>query len=227
MTIRVICKNCNSKIDAKDELLNQVRRCPKCKNPLRIVPEPVPQEAESVKTVPVPPTAPTTPAEVRVPTDSDNGLAIPRIDTKNVYAVFSYDKLIAFWKKGEGWMLNVGTGFSSVKKNQSQIPDQGTFVLVEGNVHLTDQGPRLVGIRFHSLEGMNVLHTLIQNESDILRKKGIPTSLNGTQKRLFLQYIRQHYFIDFTENATDIIEFLTNYETESRSIGNWEPDNSP
>ena len=38
MAIRIRCKNCGSKIDAKDELLGQTRQCPKCKSSLLIVP---------------------------------------------------------------------------------------------------------------------------------------------------------------------------------------------
>jgi len=59
VAIRVICKNCHSKIDAKDELLGQTRTCPKCKKPLKIEPEssendaPLVPEPEKTKATPV------------------------------------------------------------------------------------------------------------------------------------------------------------------------------
>ena len=39
MAVRVTCKNCGSKIVAKDELLGQTRRCPKCQSEVLVVPE--------------------------------------------------------------------------------------------------------------------------------------------------------------------------------------------
>ena len=201
MTIRIVCKHCGSKIDAKDELRGQTRRCPKCKNPILVEPEPssVPQAVDPV---------------------SDAPLKIKRLRPDNFYVILGSDREIAYWKSSEGWLVNVGNGFEAVKRAPDRLPDIGTFVLAEGYVAQTDAGRRLKGIRFSKISGRGALKALAYGEpSDILNKATEPIAPSGAHKRFLLQHIRKNYFYEFTDDAPEIIEFLTGVDSHSHEVG--------
>lgn len=222
MAIRVICGSCGSKIDAKDELRGQTRRCPKCRQPILIEPA-----AQSQPTKPQPvKAAPVAPAPAPVASDAASpaaeGLKMRRLRPDDLYFVVGTDKLVAYWKSGEGWMLNVGNGFSQVKRSPGLIPDLGEFVLAEGRVAQTDNGRRLKGLRFWSLTGRGVLLALGRGETEILEKAQFPTVPSGSQKRFILDQIRKLYFRDFTDDALEIVEFLTSFDSHSQSVGTFD-----
>ncbi len=205
MSIRVICKNCGSKLDAKDELRGQTRRCPKCKSPVLIEPE------TDVK--PVSPEPPVSNVE-------DGGTIRPlRLQPNNLYVILGSDKEIAYWKNNEGWFLNVGTGYQQVKRVPERLPEMGSFVLVEGYVAVTDAGRRLKGLRFKELTGRGVLNALIRSETEILEKAKTPATLSQAQKRFMLEHIRKHYFFEFTEDAPEVTEYLTGFDAHMHSVG--------
>lgn len=229
MAIRVICGSCGSKIDAKDELRGQTRRCPKCRQPILIEPAAQPQaskpqpvkaaqsQAQSAKTAQ---TAPNAASDAASP--ATEGLKMRRLRPDDLYFVVGSDKLVAYWKSGEGWMLNVGNGFSQVKRSPGLIPDWGEFVLAEGRVAQTDNGRRLKGLRFWSLTGRGVLLALGRAETEILEKAQFPTVPSGSQKRFILDQIRKLYFRDFTDDALEIVEFLTSFDSHSQSVGTFD-----
>lgn len=220
MAIRVICGSCGSKIDAKDELRGQTRRCPKCRQPILIEPAAQPQapKPQPVKAVPTAPS--TTAGDASAP--STEGLKMRRLRPDDLYFVVGSDKLVAYWKAGEGWMLNVGNGFSQVKRSLGLIPDLGEFVLAEGRVAQTDNGRRLKAMRFWSLTGRGVLLALGRGETEILEKAQFPTVPSGSQKRFILDQIRKLYFRDFTDDALEIVEFLTSFDSHSQSVGTFD-----
>ena len=219
MAIRVICGSCGSKIDAKDELRGQTRRCPKCRQPILIEPAAQPQ-APKPQTVKAAPTAPQPTTDAAAP--ATEGLKMRRLRPDDLYFVVGSDKLVAYWKAGEGWMLNVGNGFSQVKRSPGLIPDLGEFVLAEGRVAQTDNGRRLKAMRFWSLTGRGVLLALGRNETEILEKAQFPTVPSGSQKRFILDQIRKLYFRDFTDDALEVIEFLTSYDSHSQAVGTFD-----
>ncbi len=220
MAIRVICGSCGSKIDAKDELRGQTRRCPKCRQPILIEPAAQPQASkpQPVKTAP---TA-STPTATDAPVSTTEGLKIRRLRADDLYFVVGSDKIVAYWKAGEGWMLNVGNGFSQVKRSPGLIPDLGEYVLAEGRVAQTDNGRRLKGLRFWSLTGRGVLLALGRGETEVLEKAQFPTVPTGAQKRFILDQIRKLYFRDFTDDALEIVEFLTSFDSHSQSVGTFD-----
>lgn len=220
MAIRVICGSCGSKIDAKDELRGQTRRCPKCRQPILIEPATQPQ-ASKPQPVKAAPTAPA-PTAADAPAPATEGLKMRRLRPDDLYFVVGSDKLVAYWKAGEGWMLNVGNGFSQVKRSPGLIPDLGEFVLAEGRVAQTDNGRRLKGLRFWSLTGRGVLLALGRGETEILEKAQFPTVPSGSQKRFILDQIRKLYFRDFTDDALEIVEFLTSFDSHSQSVGTFD-----
>ncbi len=220
MAIRVICGSCGSKIDAKDELRGQTRRCPKCRQPILI--EPAAQsQAPKPQPVKAAPTAPT-PTATDAATPATEGLKTRRLRSDDLYFVVGSDKIVAYWKAGEGWMLNVGNGFSQVKRSPGLIPDLGEFVLAEGRVAQTDNGRRLKGLRFWSLTGRGVLLALGRVETEILEKAQFPTVPSGAQKRFILDQIRKLYFRDFTDDALEIVEYLTSFDSHSQSVGTFD-----
>lgn len=204
MTIRVVCKNCGSKLDAKDELRGQTRRCPKCSTPVLI--EPVLASPSST-------------SNVSLSNEEAPGLKQIRMKQDNLYLVLGSDKEIAFWKANEGWFLNVGNGYQSIKRVPDSIPDVGNYVLVEGYVKLTEAGRRLMGLRFRALHGRGVLTALLRSETEILEKAAEGIALTQAQKRFVLQHIRQHYFFEFTEDAPEITEYLTGFDAHAHEVG--------
>lgn len=204
MSIRIVCKNCGSKIDAKEELRGQIRRCPKCHTPILVVPESMTLQmqkhiAESL---------------------TSNSLNLKRLNPDNLYVVLGLDREIAFWKSGDGWLLNVGCGFESIRRVPEKLPTSGTFVLVEGYVENTELGHRLKGIRCKKLDGRGVLKVLLFGEaSEILERAKEPAFLTSVQKRILLQHIRTHYFFDFTDSAPEIVDFLTGFDSHTSEIG--------
>ena len=204
MTIRVVCKNCGSKLDAKDELRGQTRRCPKCSAPVLI--EPVLASPSST-------------SNVSLSNEDAPGLKQIRMKQDNLYLVLGSDKEIAFWKANEGWFLNVGNGYQSIKRVPDNIPDVGNYVLVEGYVKLTEAGRRLMGLRFRALHGRGVLTALLRSETEILEKAAEGIALTQAQKRFVLQHIRQHYFFEFTEDAPEITEYLTGFDAHAHEVG--------
>jgi hypothetical protein len=219
MAIRVICGSCGSKIDAKDELRGHTRRCPKCRQPILIEPAAQPQapKPQPVKTEQSQARPANAASDAASP--ATEGLKMRRLRPDDLYFVVGSDKLVAYWKLGEGWMLNVGNGFSQVKRSPGLIPDLGEFVLAEGRVAQTDNGRRLRGLRFWSLTGRGVLLALGRAETEILEKAQFPTVPSGAQKRFILDQIRKLYFRDFTDDALEIVEYLTSFDSHSQSVG--------
>ena len=222
MAIRVICGSCGSKIDAKDELRGQTRRCPKCRQPILIEPAAQPQASKSQPVKAAQSQARPANAASDAASPATEGLKMRRLRPDDLYFVVGSDKLVAYWKSGEGWMLNVGNGFSQVKRSPGLIPDLGEFVLAEGRVAQTDNGRRLKGLRFWSLTGRGVLLALGRAETEILEKAQFPTVPSGSQKRFILDQIRKLYFRDFTDDALEVVEFLTSFDSHSQSVGTFD-----
>lgn len=222
MTIRVVCRSCGSKIDAKDELRGQTRRCPKCRQPILIVPESGAAPASSATKI-VPKVVPV-PSATTDSADAESTLKVRRMRPDNLYVILGPDREIARWKANEGWFVNAGNGFSAAKRAPERIPDTGEYVLAEGYVAHTDAGRRLKALRFWSLTGRGVLSALLRTETEILEKAKFPTTLSGSQKKFLLKHIRDNYFYEFTDDAPEIVEFLTSFDAHSREIGTFVDD---
>lgn len=214
MTIQIVCGKCGSRINAPDSLIGQVRPCPKCKNPIHIEANGAQRTVAVPKKVPVPSSIPSDDAPMI-------GAAVRYIDKYyplNLYLIVGHDKLMAYWKP-EGWQLNVGTGFTSAKRNINEIPEHGEFVLIEGIVAQTENGNRLRGMKFFGLTGPAVLVSIGRSDTEILEKISHKSSLSPAQKRFVLKFLREHYFPQFTEEASEVIEFLMNDDIHSREVG--------
>ncbi|MGL6195289.1 MAG: hypothetical protein ACRC2T_10765 [Thermoguttaceae bacterium] len=237
MPIRVICKKCLSKINAKDELLGQVRRCPKCAEPLLIQPEqetaavpvppPVVKTAAPAQKQPIQAPKPVQDQQILVhnaaPTLGSVGNFPRKLNFLNKYFVLGPDRLLATWENGQGWSVNVGNGFLPAKRNPQAIPDQGTFALVELAVNETPEGHKLSGIRFYKVSGRGALMALTRNEDDILSKIDSAVPLLKMQKVALITHLRKQFMGDFLSHAEEIMEFLSNDDLTSTEVGQFQP----
>jgi len=211
MPIRVTCKNCQSKINANDELLGQVRRCPKCRQPLLVQPDPVPVSAVIVNDVP----ALTSVAE---PDRLDQMALLPtRLNYDHKYFILTQDRVLAVWE-GQGWLLNVGTGFVPAKRNPAAIPDQGIFAFVELVISRTEQGLRLTGLNAYKISVRAALTALTRLDDEICTKIETPEPLGRGQKAALITYMRKHFMVDFLSQAEPVMDYLSNSDWRSTRI---------
>ena len=217
MAIRIICKNCGSKIEAKDELLGQTRQCPKCKSPILIVP------TENIAQSLTPHPSPLTPVQGETvtaqPADEtpimfDNSDRLPTHDPPTKlspncrYFVFAHDRMIAHWEIGKGWQYNTGHGFVSARVNKDLLPNSGTFKFVEMIIEQQETGKRLSGIRTFSIGGKWAISAIGREPEEILAKIDGKAVMTKPQRMQLLAFIRQHYMAEFLQNAKEVYEYL-------------------
>lgn len=149
-----------------------------------------------------------------------------RISFDNIYAVLNNERILAFWKRGEGWQFNTSHGYVLARGADSLIPEQGDFILIEGNVRQTEEGHRLAGVQFFKISGIGALKSITRSDGEIFEKIVGRVPLGMTQKRQFLLFLRDRYFSSFTENAGDVIDYLTNEDFHSDQIGDIQNEES-
>jgi hypothetical protein len=207
--ICLICPNCQSRLNAKDELLGQTRNCPKCGQPVLIA---------------VPDTPPDLPQEVApgepVYDLGQPGLPQPdvpkRLDRHNHYLICDRSKLMAAWKDdGQGWLLRTNAGLVSAVRNADQLPNQGDFKLVELRLERTAAGPRLVGIRSYQLAQRWALTSLDKGDDKIVSKVTGLGCLNRDQKNVVRQAIKDHLMREVWAEAKNVLEYLASTDYHS------------
>lgn len=222
--IRLTCSGCQTRLNAKDELAGHTRKCPKCGETLRI---------------PQPPTA----VDTAAPPDDDEwgGLddvapdqhvhdaldhelraveAPQRLTHLNRYLICDKSKLFGMWEdNGQGWMLKTSSGFVKARVNPDKLPSQGDFTLVELRMAMTDDGLRLSGIHCYELAKRWVLTTLEQDDHRLLRRIIGPGRLTKEQKGVVQAFLREHFMRGIWEEATDVIDFLGNFDYHSPGVG--------
>ena len=214
MPIRVTCKNCRSKINAKDELLGQMRRCPKCQEPLLIEPDPVPVSAVIVNDAPAL-------NSVAEPDRPDQPVLLPtKLNYDYKYIILTLDRVLASWEVGQGWLVNVGTGFVPAKRNPAAIPDQGTFAFVELAIARTESGLRMAGLNIYKISARAALTALTRTDDEICAKIDGPEPLGRSQKACLMIYMRKHFMSEFLSQAQPIMEYLSNDDWVSTRITN-------
>jgi len=233
MAIRVRCKNCGSKIVAKDELLGQTRRCPKCQSPVLIKPEDdanVEYKNTSAKSAydvtnqslsPGPSSLAPDQEEIitaeladdlpivydnleRLPTHEPPAKLIP--DYR--YFIFSHEQLIAHWEVGKGWQFNTGNGYVNARQNRELLPNSGTFKFVEMIIEQQETGRQMSGLRTFSISGRWAIQAIACEPEDILAKIDGKAVLTKQQRQQLLVFIRQHYMPEFLQNTNAVYEYL-------------------
>ena len=215
MAIRVKCKNCGSKIEAKDELSGQTRPCPKCKSPILITSN---QESDGLSvnsgTGVLVETVTVQPADDENQITYDNSDRLPTFDppTKLLpqyrYFIMAHDRMIAAWEIGKGWQYQTGNGFVSAKLNKELLPNSGTFKFVEMIIEQMETGKRLSGIRTFSVVGKWAIPAISREPEEILAKIDGKAVMTKPQRMQLLAFIRKHYMPDFLQNAQEVYEYL-------------------
>lgn len=210
--IRVTCKNCQSKINAKDELLGQTRRCPKCQAPLLIEPDPAPKSAVVVSEEPA------IEAAVLGEAIGEHFQFPQKLEFAHRYFILNQDRVLASWETPHGWLFNVGSGFLPAKRNFQAIPDQGSFAFVELMIDHTDEGQRLKGLRIYKISARGSLLALTRDENEILQKIDCPEPLSRVQKAALLTHIRKQFMFDFLSQAQTVLDYLSNDDFVSTHV---------
>ncbi len=212
--IQVTCPGCKSRLNAKDKLAGQTRKCPKCGRSVRIVadglPTDTPQtEASAEETAPI--LAPSSGETSMLELDSSE-----RLNRTSHYLICGKTKMVARWERnGRGWMLFTKGGAVSAARNQDQIPHQGDFQLVELHFRSDDQGTRMDGLHCYRLASRWALNSMVESEDAILAKITGPGALDRTQKELVRQAIKDRFMRPIWGAATDVLEFLGNTDYHS------------
>lgn len=210
--IRVTCSGCGSKLNAKDELAGQTRKCPKCGQLIEI-----PKPAESPDTIAV-----ALDESVVQHVEAPSEIALPtkhfpeRLVRLNRYLILDKAKVFAAWENnGNGWMLKTGFGFVQASRNHEQLPAQGNFTLVEMQMCLTDDGLHLDGLVCYKLAQRWALTNLDKADDKILKSIVAFGSLNKDQKAAVQKALRELFMRHVWEGAHDVLDFLANADYHS------------
>jgi hypothetical protein len=224
--IQLTCPGCQARLNAKDELAGQLRKCPKCGGELRIpepgrAPAPPPVEAETVdeEWAGLDEVAP----DQRVHHVADQELpkyrGPERLTRLNRYLICGKSALFGMWEgNGQGWMLKTNAGFVKVNRDPGQLPSQGAYTLVELVMGMTDEGLRLQGIRCYELAERWALTTLEQDDHKILSRITGPGRLSKEQKAVVQRFLREQFMRSVWEKAQQVLDYLTNTDYHSSGV---------
>ena len=208
--IRIVCAGCQSKLNAKDELVGQTRKCPKCGEPVLIT-EPESSPGPSME-------------GVMTSTEADQGGEMTlrsvdspkRLDPTSRYLILDNTRLVAAWKSdGKGWMLRTGTGLIGAKSNREQLPNRGNFKLVELTLVRGEAGLRLMAITSYQLATSWALTCLDRGDNQILAKVTAPGSLNKEQKNVIRLLIRDQLMHEVWQDARNVLDYLADTDYHS------------
>jgi hypothetical protein len=214
--IRVTCPHCASSLNAKDELIGQVRKCPKCQQPLTIVADP-PAVPKSVAVEEAPPDEQRhATVAARLPSHR-----LPeRLDRHSHYLILDRTSLVAAWQSdGRGWMMKVGLNYVSAKRNRQNLPSEGDFKLVELLFATTPEGKHLTGVLSFQLVTRWALTVLHEGDDAIVAKISKLGSLNREQKFAVRQTLKEQFMPDVWEHSPEVLEYLANTDYHSPGVG--------
>jgi len=221
--IRVKCPGCGSRLQAQERLAGKAAKCPKCGTKVAI-PKASEQQASDQTAASAgerePAAADQAPAGQQVVAAAEEQLPIPvlpeRLDRQAFYLICDRSKLIATWEhNGQGWQINVGTGFASAARNSDRLPNQGDFKLVELILENTEQGRRLVGIHCYALARYWALPALARGDDAIIDKLTGPAGLTREQKDLIRQVLRERFMPEVWRDARAVLDYLASTDYHS------------
>lgn len=218
--VRITCPHCQSRLNAKDELIGQTRNCPSCGQPVLITAPPPPAEYDTTGSIPLD----DGPVEqhIEVPESSvlrQHTQRPERLVRHYRYLILDRERLLATWENnGQGWMIRSGPGFVTVSRNTDKLPTQGTFELVELRLTVTEAGLRLHGILTYRLARRWALPDLAKSDEAILRKVEGFGSLNKSQKFALCHYVRDQFMREVWTSISEVHDYLTNGDYHSPGI---------
>ncbi len=219
MSIQVVCTQCGKKLIAPDQAAGKKGKCPDCGTVFQI---PAPNPSQTIGSLPQRPRS----IIVDETPSLDQSGGFPRnLYPGNLYLILSSDKIVAYHKDHEGWMLHLANGYMAAAREPSHLPLEGFYTFIEGNVKQTEEGRRLVGAQFFQIEEPGALRSLAVGNDMIFEFLTRRISLSYSQKKLFLQFIREQYFSAFTDRAVEVMDFLLGEDYHSQRVGECECPN--
>jgi hypothetical protein len=214
--IRVICEQCGSKLNAKDKLAGQTRKCPKCKAAITI---PLPG-GESIHDEDAHIALENGETDQHAQPASESNLRhllLPeKLDRNNRYLICDRTKLVACWENnGHGWMLRVNTGLVQASRNQPLLPSDGDFKLVELRLKDTGEGLRVVGLVSFQLASRWALTELGKGDNRIISTISGLGSLNRDQKHVVRKAIKEQFMYEIWKDAQNVLEYLDSTDYHS------------
>ena len=218
--IRLTCPSCQVRLNAKEELAGQTKKCPKCGVAVRIPEASSAAESDADEWVGLDDVAP----DQHVHDVLDHELppieSPERLVRLNRYLICDRTKLVAIWEdNGQGWMLKTNTGSVKARQNPDQLPSQGDFILVELIMGLTDDGLRLRGIRTYEIAKRWALTTLEQDDHRILGRVIGPGCLTKEQKAVVQKFLREQFMRSVWGESHEALDYLTNFDYHSPGVG--------
>ena len=214
--VQVICPSCGSRLNAKDTLAGQVRKCPKCRTPVRI---PIPEEeaTESIGLADVPPDEQ---VELRALEPLPSVGAPAKLLPPNRYLICDKTKLVAMWQAdGRGWLLKTNAGLVSALRNIGQLPVEGDFQLVELCIKPIDDGFQLDAVTSFQLTHRHALTSLNRGDHHILASITGSGSLNRQQKYIVRQAIKDQLMPEVWADSRQVLDYLANTDYHSPGSG--------
>ena len=212
--IRVICPGCQSKLNAKEELAGQTRKCPKCGATL-LIPAPPPQQGEGVSRGPA-----LGPGGLEEPAALPRQEVPERLVRHHRYFVCDRTHVFATWENnGQGWMIRAEHGFVGALRNVERLPNQGDFQLVELCMTPDSERLELCGLRVCQLARRWALVNLARGDDAILKSVIGPAGLLRQQKNAIREHLKDLFTCDVWEEAQAVREYLANDDYHSSSVG--------
>lgn len=218
--IRVTCTGCGSKLQAKQELAGETRKCPKCGTPIQIMAGGTTVDPSSAEPLDVDEAR----ADQHVESAPEESLPThhwpERLNRHHHYLICDRSNLVAAWQNnGEGWLLKTTAGFISALRNREQLPAQGDFKLVELRLEITETGRHLVGIMVYQLASRWALTSLDKGDDLILSKVAGLGSLNKQQKNVVRSVLKDQFMHQVWEGADNVLDYLGNTDYHSPGTG--------
>jgi len=202
--IRFTCPGCGSKLNAKEEIAGQTRKCPKCGTAVTV---PAVSEEAGIAMSETADAHAQPASELHLPTHHWP----ERLNRLNRYLILDKAHLVATWvNNGDGWMVKTNYGFVQASRNFELLPAQGDFKLVELDMELRPEGLRLRGIVVYQLARRWALTNLDKGDDRILKSIVGYSGLNRDQKSVVLKCLKEYYMRNVWEQAQGVLDYLTN-----------------
>ncbi len=226
--LRITCPGCQSKLNAKEKLIGQTRKCPKCGYDVLIQ---APADAPADAPVPVQAQADNaaedTPVVQLEPPQETEGLArvVPvaepprELKPPNKYLICDRQRIIAVWEgDGTGWQLKTPSGLISAKRNTEQIPQQGAFRLIELRIAHGADSIYVSGIVCHELTPRWALPVIARGDNLILDKIVGPSGISRDHKQMIRRYLQDTFMPEVWRKRDDLVEFLSNEDIHTQGL---------
>jgi hypothetical protein len=216
-TIRIICPNCGSKLNAKTKLLGESRPCPKCKEPVKIA---IVENHEILPSIPLEEPDPNLPHLVANKVEMGNLRLLERLNRNFRYLICDRTMVIAAWANdGLGWMLKTNAGMVPATRNADKLPGQGNFKLVELKLESREVGLHLLGLAVYQLAQHWALTCLNEGDDRICQRVTGHGSLGREQKFAVRRILRENFMPEVWEHAKNVLDYLANNDFHSSGVG--------